>query len=356
MEVIKSCLPYIAVVAASLYVVKLGMMKWNQRLIRTTSFPNILFSLASTGGFFTSFLNIHNCIVDKVKLYKGSFGFSYLIPRHLSTSGGVLDLGGVLALADEVSTVLLCCDDKTHRAGVSVSLSGEILRPEELKAGNKVWVESVISKVGVALGFVEVLIWKGEDKNDLLARVSHIKYMQTGGVVWDVLSPLMPTLVLMAHRFGWGGAALSPEEYLPLPKLLDVQPSTDEKSDFELHSHRNIQNHFKFLHGGALSMAITDAITQYHTTSQQKTGGKAVCPTSLRWMEMQYLSPCKGKISISIVPQPSTKLGGALPPNDSLEHIHSFRVEIYAAPSVTKHHKGESQKRRCLAHGSVLFY
>lgn len=69
----------------------------------------------------------------------------------------MLDLGGVLALADEISTVLLCCEDKTHRAGVSVSLSGEILRPEGLTAGETIWIETVISKVGAALGFAEVL-------------------------------------------------------------------------------------------------------------------------------------------------------------------------------------------------------
>lgn len=98
-------------------------------------------------------------------------------------------------------------------------------------------------------------------------------------------------------------------------------------------------------------MAITDAIIQYHSTSQQKTGGKVVCPTTLRWMEMQYLSPCKGRISISITPQLSTT-SGILPPSRNLEHVHSFRVEIYSAKSK----KGDSEKRRSLAHGSVLFY
>ena len=103
-------------------------------------------------------ISLHcSCIVGRVKLGKGNFGFSYLIPHHLSNAEGVLDLGGVLALGDEVSTVLLCCEDKTHRAGVSVTLTGEILRPEELKAGATVWMESVISKVGAALGFAEVM-------------------------------------------------------------------------------------------------------------------------------------------------------------------------------------------------------
>lgn len=98
----------------------------------------------------------YSCITGPIKLNKGSFGFAFLVPHHLSTNQDVLDLGGVLALADEISTVLLCCEDKTHRAGVSVSLSGEILRPEGLKAGETVYVESIISKVGAALGFAEV--------------------------------------------------------------------------------------------------------------------------------------------------------------------------------------------------------
>lgn len=64
------------------------------------------------------------------------------------------------------------------------------------------------------------------------------------------MSPLLPSLALMARRFGWGGTKLQPSEYLPLAKLLDVQPcSPDYGSDFELNSHRSIQNHFKFLHG-----------------------------------------------------------------------------------------------------------
>lgn len=101
-------------------------------------------------------------------------------------------------------------------------------------------------------------------------------------------------------------------------------------------------------------MAITDAVIQFHSKTQQQSGGKHVCPQSLRWMEMQYLSPCKGKISISIVPQPSTK-NGTLPPSNSLEHIHSFRVMIYACKGGGAGVKDLS-KRKCLAHGSVLFY
>jgi hypothetical protein len=100
-------------------------------------------------------------------------------------------------------------------------------------------------------------------------------------------------------------------------------------------------------------MAITDAVTQFHVQSQQKSGGKHVCPQSLRWMEMQYLSPSKGRLGISIVPQASTK-NGVLPPNNNLEHIHSFRVEVYSCTRGGG--KQEAGKRRCLAHGSVLFY
>lgn len=334
-----------------LWIGRISLLKWNKYMIRTKNFPELLFALASTGGFFTAFLNIHNCIIGPVKVGKGNFQFCCLIARHLSTSQGLLDLGGILALVDEISTVLLCCEDKTHRPGVSVSLTGEILRPEGLKAGDVVWIESVVSKVGSVLGFAEVIFWKTSEKREILARASHIKYMPVGGKIWDLASPLMPSLVVMAHRFGWSGAPLQEKEYLPLAKLLDVQSSSIKQSDshFELISHHKIQNHMKYLHGGALSMAITDAVTQFHVKFQKKIGGKQVCPQSLRWMEMQYLAPCKGKISISIVPQASTK-NGNLPPNNSLEHIHSFRIEVYS----TK--KNAEDSCRCLAHGSVLFY
>lgn len=81
---------------------------------------------------------------------------------------------------------------------------------------------------------------------------------------WDILSPLIPSVALMAHRFGWVGKALKPSEYLPLAQLLGVQASAVSQSetnksetvsasasigDFELISHHHIQNHFKFLHG-----------------------------------------------------------------------------------------------------------
>lgn len=59
LELLKSYLPYVGVVGLLLYVVKSGLVRWNKQLVRTTSFPECLFSLASTGGFFTSFLNIH---------------------------------------------------------------------------------------------------------------------------------------------------------------------------------------------------------------------------------------------------------------------------------------------------------
>jgi hypothetical protein len=89
---------------------------------------------------------------------KDGLSFAYSVPHHLCSAEGEMDLGGVLALADEVSTVLLCCLDQTHRTGVSVSLTGEMLAPEGggIRAGQSVWVETVATKIGAALGFAEV--------------------------------------------------------------------------------------------------------------------------------------------------------------------------------------------------------
>jgi hypothetical protein len=58
-ETLVASLPYLAAAGLSVFLVKQILKKWNKHLIRTKSFPELLFSLASTGGFFTAFLNIH---------------------------------------------------------------------------------------------------------------------------------------------------------------------------------------------------------------------------------------------------------------------------------------------------------
>jgi hypothetical protein len=80
---------------------------------------------------------------------------------------------------------------------------------------------------------------------------------------WDVLSPVLPTLALLAHRCGWGrGGRVNKvaAEFLPLAQVLAVQRegvgegdrisiSSSSSNDFALTSHHSIQNHFKGLHG-----------------------------------------------------------------------------------------------------------
>lgn len=56
--------------------------------------------------------------------------FDYVIPATLctvSTDGRLyLSLGGVLALADQATSILIMSVDESHRVGVSVSLSGQL--------------------------------------------------------------------------------------------------------------------------------------------------------------------------------------------------------------------------------------
>lgn len=335
-----------AVTGVVVFLVYLFLKFVNKRLIKSMNFPEMLFSMASAGGFFTSFLNIHNCIEGKIVRSKGKISFAYLVPHHLSTEHNVLDLGAILSLGDEISTVVLVCEDKTYRAGVTVSLTGEILRPEEIKAGETVWIETMATKIGSALGFAEVLFWRSHERSELLARVSHVKYMQAGGALYAWLSPLLPTLGWLAFKYKWLGDEIKSSEYLPLAKLLNIQQSSEQHAEgtYDLVAHHKIQNFFKTLHGGALSMSITDAVTKYHQSQEQKNAGNPVCSRYLRWMEMQYLSPCKGRVRISINPQVSTK-GGLPPPNDSLEHVHSFRILVKS-----------DKDNKLLAQGSVIFY
>ncbi len=92
---------------------------------------------------------------------------------------GYLDLGAILALTDEITTIVILCNDKTYRPGqrergfflleifspffvfllllgVSVQLSGE-LYSHEIRPGQNILIEACATKIGSTLAFTEVL-------------------------------------------------------------------------------------------------------------------------------------------------------------------------------------------------------
>ncbi len=166
-----------------------------------------------------------------------------------------LSLGGMLALCDELTTVLLMAADKSHRPGVSVQLSGEIAYKSSDKnsslpactldgralAGRTILCISTVSKIGESLSFTSMKIYSPQSSSDqskleksgpisddaikkesddivegstacttasidlskytLLADTRHIKFMKMGYLYDSVLGDCLPFLLYQFHKF-----------------------------------------------------------------------------------------------------------------------------------------------------------
>ncbi len=202
---------------------------------------------------FKSFMQFHSHI-RFLSCQKGSLCIDYEIPlsacslvntsssfspspdgenvvQHVCRNRAQLQLGGILAVADELTSTLCISTDKTHRAGVTVLLSGEkcfddasvvnkndyTVRSDDDDdvvgvdvntgggsfAGSVVRMEASAVKIGATIGFFELLVFEtfqstasntststttatvtspqeARTKGRLLYRVRHIKYLKMG--------------------------------------------------------------------------------------------------------------------------------------------------------------------------------
>jgi hypothetical protein len=136
------------------------LKRYNRFLIYKGNFPYLLLKGAGLQNF-GKYLNILRQIIGEISLgdQDGILRFGYVVPDHLChnhpTKESYLDLGAILALSDEITTVALMCGDQTYRPGVSVSLSGE-LYCHEIRPGQNILIEANPTKIGSTLAFTEV--------------------------------------------------------------------------------------------------------------------------------------------------------------------------------------------------------
>eukprot|EP00598_Pedospumella_elongata_P010230 CAMPEP_0184989812 /NCGR_PEP_ID=MMETSP1098-20130426/30268_1 /TAXON_ID=89044 /ORGANISM="Spumella elongata, Strain CCAP 955/1" /LENGTH=366 /DNA_ID=CAMNT_0027514891 /DNA_START=65 /DNA_END=1165 /DNA_ORIENTATION=+ len=110
--------------------------------------------------------------------------FHYIVPENLcrkhhragKDGEAQFSSGAIMAAFDEISTYATIMQDKTHRPGLSLHLSTEIIK--NVNAGDEVTFLTHADKLGKTLGFcsMEMLNSKGE----LVARGKHIRYLQMG--------------------------------------------------------------------------------------------------------------------------------------------------------------------------------
>jgi hypothetical protein len=140
------------------------LWRYNKHLIEDS--PQFSLALLKAAGLqkFGQYLGILQQIIGEITRQDGIIQFGYVVPDHLchnhpskETGGVYLDLGAILALTDEITTVVLMCEDKTHRPGVSVTLSGELFC-HEIRPGQNILIEACATKIGSTLAFTEVCV------------------------------------------------------------------------------------------------------------------------------------------------------------------------------------------------------
>jgi acyl-coenzyme A thioesterase PaaI-like protein len=170
------------------------------------------------------------CIMSNItdfvhKDLKTGVSFHYLTPDNLCRKYSGLrntkpqfSAGAIMAVFDEISTYSTVMRDKTHRPGLSVHLSTEILKP--VYTGEKVTVLTKADKLGKTIGFcsMELLNQQGE----LVARGKHIRYLQMGMPFDLIAHPVaMPWTVKIYEMFyarkGAPSFSANGKEIFPVP-------------------------------------------------------------------------------------------------------------------------------------------
>lgn len=136
-------------------------------------------------GGFDDMIAISSCASD-IRVSHNVLVFKYTVPKSLcvtteieqhTTEGACrprLSLAGVLALADLATTLVILASDKTHRPGVSISLTGSWASadPVTVYAGDTIQVECTAHKLGATIGFTTVSVmdqiayWNAEICNE----------------------------------------------------------------------------------------------------------------------------------------------------------------------------------------------
>lgn len=256
-------------------------------------------------------------------------------PNYLTTSA-------CLAILDDLSSFACMAGDRTHRTGVSLSLSADLIHPDRMTALSEIDVLCKVDKIGRYVGFLTI---EFIDRNDgkVVARGSHNKFLPTG-FLWETLlsKPFFPMGFWLFNKF------LGPKKYTtavdflfpdrntsveearrillstnrpssltsPLGSILDICPvtplsssstsTTTAASSQEMFSYstevtKAAKNYVGLMHGGAVGTVIERACVLTRETQLQRHQLGASKPRMIiDSMEVRYLAANKGKLTIEV--------------------------------------------------------
>ena len=143
-----------------------------------------------------------------------------------------------------------------------------------------------------------------KNSRTVLARVSHVKYLQMG-LLWDWLAPYIPLLLAMHTYFSPRPLTNEPEELID--KLCGdhlVVSNESGRKNFSIATAKGkLLNGFGAVHGGAVCMLLEKvALLSQPTLDKAK---------SIKHMEVSFLSPCYEKSLLMVSPMVMLQEGNA---------------------------------------------
>lgn len=266
-------------------------------------------------------------------------------PNYLTASA-------CLAILDDLSSFACMAGDRTHRTGVSLSLSADLIHPSRMTALSEIDVLCKIDKIGRYVGFLTVEFVDRVDGR-VLARGTHNKFLPTGFLWETILSkPFFPlglwlfqkyagpqrystaidylfperqvsperakSLLLTTHRPASLTKALGSvwDLFSLTPKVTTASPiSQGEDSDIATKAGSNVikyvyatevtketKNYVGLMHGGAVGSVIERACL---TARQSQWSARypeepTLPPMIIDSMEVRYLSANKEKLTVEV--------------------------------------------------------
>jgi acyl-coenzyme A thioesterase PaaI-like protein len=122
----------------------------------------------------------------------GALRFVYKVPPCVCVAHDTMPLSAIVAMVDEVTTWASICEDRSRRAGVSISLEAQLVEQDRPPvAGDELVFSAKVEKVGRNLGFQSCEVHDAMSGR-LVARGYHTKALDMGRAWNMAFGPLLP--------------------------------------------------------------------------------------------------------------------------------------------------------------------